>query len=119
MAGFIIYPKRHLQKLINKGEYGEAIEFAKSIELKFKDDSDFWFIVGSVYFILEDSEKAITFFEKSLALKDDDIETLKMKTNSHLALGQKDEALQCCKQIVSIEPDNIEAQALVENLENT
>jgi hypothetical protein len=35
MVGFVIYPKRHLQKLINKGEYIEAIEYAKSIESKF------------------------------------------------------------------------------------
>jgi hypothetical protein len=42
MVGFVIYPKRHLQKLINKGEYIEAIEYAKSIESKFKDDYDFF-----------------------------------------------------------------------------
>ena len=98
--------------------YDEAIEYAKSIELKFKHDSDFWFIIGSIYFILEDSNKAITFFEKSLALKDNDVETLMMKTNSHLALEQKNEAIQCCKKIIQINPKNFEAQRLLEKLEN-
>jgi tetratricopeptide (TPR) repeat protein len=113
MAGFIIHPKRHLQKLINKGEYIEAIEYAKSIE-----ETDFWFIFGSVYFILDDAKKALPHFEKSLSLKDDDVETLIIKTNAHLFLEQKDEAIQCCKRIIQIEPDNYEAHGLLEKLEN-
>ncbi len=118
MVGLIIYPKRHLQKLINKGEYPEAIEYAKSIESKFENDYDFWFIFGGIYFILDDAKKAIPLFEKALALKDDDVETLIIKTNAHLFLEQKDEAIQCCKRIIQIEPDNYEAQGLLEKLEN-
>ncbi len=118
MVGFIIHPKRHLNKLINKGEYIEAIEYAKGIEIKFENDSDFWFIFGSIYFILDDAKKALPYFEKSLALKNDDVETLIMKTNAHLFLKQKDEAIQCCKRIIQIEPDNYEAHGLLEKLEN-
>ena len=118
MVGFIIHPKRHLQKLVNRGDYIEAIEYAQSIENKFKNDSDFWFIVGSIYFILEDGKKAIPYLEKSLALKNDDVETLIIKTNTHLLLEQKDEAIQCCKRIIQIEPDNYEAHGLLEKLEN-
>jgi len=117
MAGFIIHPKRHLRKLINKGDYVEAIEYAKSIELKFKNDSDFWFIVGSVFFILDDAKKAIPYLEKSLTLKED-VETLIIKTNAHLFLEQKDEAIQCCQRIIQIEPENFEAHGLLEKLEN-
>ncbi len=117
MVGFVIYPKRHLQKLINKGEYMEAIEYAKSIESKFEDDYDFWFIVGGIYFILDDAKKAIPLFEKSLALKDD-VETLIIKTNAHLFLEQKDEAIECCKRIIQIESDNYEAHGLLKKLEN-
>jgi tetratricopeptide (TPR) repeat protein len=118
VPGFIIHPKRHLQKLINKGEYIEAIEYAKSIETKFENDSDFWFIFGSIYFILDDAKKALPHFEKSLTLKNDDVETLIIKTNAHLFLEQKDEAIQCCRKIIQIEPDNYEAQGLLEKLEN-
>ncbi len=118
MVGFVIYPKRHLKKLINKGEYIEAIEYAKSIESKFENDYDFWFIVGGIYFILDDAKKAIPYFEKSLELKDDDVETLIIKTNAHLFLEQKDEAIECCKRIIQIEPDNHEAHGLLEKLEN-
>jgi len=118
MVGFVIYPKRHLQKLIQKGEYMEAIEYAKSMESKFENDYDFWFIVGGIYFIVDDAKKAISLFEKSLALKDDDVETLMLKTNAHLFLKQKEEAIQCCKKIIQIEPDNFEAHGLLEKLEN-
>ena len=118
MAGLIIYPKRYLQKLINKGDYAEAIEYAKSIELKFTNDPDFWFIVGSIYSILEDAKKAIIYYEKSLALKGDDVETLIIKTNAHLSLEQKDEAIQCCRRIIEINPKNFEAQELLQKLEN-
>ena len=117
MAGLIIYPKCHLQKLIKKGEYAEAIEYAKSIELKFTNDSDFWFIIGSIYFVVDDAKKALSCFEKSLALKDDDVETLIIKTNAHLSLEQRDEAIQCCKRIIQIDPKNFEAQDLLERLE--
>ena len=117
MVGFIIHPKRHLRKLINKGDYVEAIEYAKSIELKFKSDSDFWFIVGSVFFILDDAKKAIPYLEKSLNLKED-VETLIIKTNAHLFLEQKDDAIRCCQRIIQIEPENFEAHGLLEKLEN-
>jgi len=117
MVGLVIYPKRHLQKLISKGDYSEAIEFAKSIEDKYQDDYDFWFIVGGIYFILEDWKKAIYYFDKALALKNDDVETLMMKTNAHLFLEQKEEAIDCCKKILGIEPDNYEAHGLLEKLQ--
>ncbi|MBA4451977.1 MAG: tetratricopeptide repeat protein [Nitrosopumilaceae archaeon] len=118
MVGLVIYPKRHLQKLVNKGDYAEAIEYAKSIESKFEDDYDFWFIVGGIYFILEDAKKAIYYFEKALSLKNDDVDTLTMKTNAHLFLEQKDDAIECCKRIIKIEPDNYEAHGLLEKLED-
>ena len=118
MVGLVIYPKRHLRKLINKGEYAEAIEYAKSVESKLENDYDFWFIFGSIYFILEDAKKALPCLEKALSLKDDDVETLIIKTNTHLFLEQKEEAIQCCKRIIQIEPDNYEAHGLLEKLEN-
>jgi tetratricopeptide (TPR) repeat protein len=118
MTGLFSYPKRHLKKLIKDGEYVEALEFGKSLEIKFSDDSDYMFIMGSIYFILEDAKKALPYFEKSLKLKDDDIETLMLKTNTHLLLQQKDQAIQCCKKILQINPKNLEAQNLIEKLES-
>ena len=118
MTGLFKQPKRKLKKLIRDGEYDVAIEFGKSLESKYSDDSDFMFIMGSIFYILEDSKKALPYFEKSFQINDSDIETLNLKTNVHLALQQKDEAIICCKQILELEPKNSEAKVLLEKLEN-
>ncbi len=118
MAGLFSHPKRNLKKLIQKGDYLEAIAFGKSIESKHSDDHDFMFIMGSVYSIVEDHEKALPYFEKAFELDESDIENLTLKTNTHLALQQKDEAIDCCKRIIKLDPKNNEAHELLEKLEN-
>ncbi|MBL7001703.1 MAG: tetratricopeptide repeat protein [Nitrosopumilus sp.] len=118
MVSLFRYPKRHLKKLIKEGEYVEAIELGVSLESKFSNDPDFMFIMGSVYFIVEDAKKALPYFEKAFQLNNNDVEILTLKTNVHLALQQKDEAINCCVQILKLEPKNSEAQKLLEELEN-
>ena len=118
MVGLFKYPKRRLKKLLKDGEYGEAITFGKSLESEYADDADFMFIMGSVYFIVEDAKKALPYFEKSFQLNNDDVETLTLKTNVHLALQQKYKAVDCCKLILKLQPKNSEAQALLDELEN-
>jgi len=51
-------------------------------------------------------------------LNPDDIEMLTLKTNVHLALEQKNEAIDCCKRILKLNPKNSEAESLLEQLEN-
>ncbi len=118
MVSIFRYPKRRLKKLIREGEYVEAIEFGNSLESKFSDDPDFMFIMGSVYFILEDAKKALPYFEKAVQLDSNDVEMLKLKTDVHLTLQQKDKAIDCCKQIIKLEPKNYDAKDLLEELEN-
>lgn len=118
MVGLFKHPKRKLRKLMRDGEYVEAIHFGESIESEYSEDSDFMFIMGSIYFVLEDSKKALPYFEKSYQLNDSDVETLTLKTNTHLALEQKDEAINCCKRIIELDPKNSEAEKLLEKLEN-
>ncbi len=76
------------------------------------------FIVGGVYVILEESKKALPYFEKAVQLDNNDVELLKIKTDVHLDLQQKDEAIVCCKRILELEPKNYEAKELLEELEN-
>ena len=118
MVDIFRYPKRRLKKLIQEGEYNEAIRLGKSLESKYSDDHDFMFIMGSVYFIVDDAKKALPYFEKSFQLDNSDVETLTLKTNVHLALEQKDEAIECCKRIIKLEPKNSEAQELLDELES-
>jgi len=118
MVSLFRYPKRHLRKLIEEGEYVEAIELGDSLESKFSDDPDFMFIMGGVYVILEDAKKALPYYEKAFQLDNNDVEILKLKTDVHLTLQQKDEAIDCCKRILELEPKNYEAKDLLEELEN-
>lgn len=118
MAGFFKYPKRRLKKLVRDGEYVDALEFGHEIEPEYADDSNFMFIMGSIYFIVEDSKKALPYFEKALDLDPNDVEALTLKTNAHLALQQKDQAIDCCKKILKLEPENYEAHGLLEQLES-
>ena len=118
MVSLFRYPKRRLKKLISEGEYVDAIEFGNSLESKFSDDPDFMFIMGGVYVILEDPKKALPYYEKAVQLDSNDVEILKLKTNVHLKLQQKDEAIECCKQVLKLEPKNYDAKDLLEELEN-
>jgi tetratricopeptide (TPR) repeat protein len=118
MVSLFRYPKRRLKKLIREGEYVDAIEFGNSLESKFSDDPDFMFIMGGVYVILEDPKKALPYYEKAFQLDNNDVETLKLKTDVHLALQQKDKAIECCKQILKLEPKSNDARRLLDELEN-
>lgn len=118
MVGLFKYPKRRLKKLLKEGEYNEAILFGTSLESDYSDDHDFMFIMGSVYFIVDDPKKALPYFEKAFQLDKNDVETLTLKTNVHLALQQKDKSIECCKLILKLQPNNSEAQDLLEKLEN-
>ena len=105
-----------MKKLLKDGEYDEAISFGKSLESEYSEDHDFMFIMGSAYFIVEDAEKALPYFEKAFELDNKDVETLTLKTNVHLALQQKDKAIDCCERILELDPKNDEAVDLLEQL---
>jgi len=118
MPGLFKQPKRKLKKLVKDGEYDDAIAFGKSLEPDYSDDADFMFIMGSIFFIVDDAKKALPYFEKSFQLNPNDVEMLTLKTNVHLALQQKDESIDCCKRILTLNPKNSEAESLLEQLEN-
>lgn len=118
MVGLFKHPKRRLKKLLKDGEYDEAIAYGRDLESEYSDDHDFMFIMGSAFSIVDDFKRALPYFEKALELDEADVENLSLKTNAHLALEQKDEAIDCCRRIVKLDPKNEEAQALLEELES-
>ena len=118
MVGLFKHPKRHIKKLLRDGEYDEAIAYGKNLESQYSDDPDFMFILGSAFFIVDDAKRALPYFEKAFQLDNEDVEILSLKTNVHLALGQKNEAVACCKYIIKLQPKNSEAKKLLEELEN-
>ena len=115
---FFKFPKRKLRKLIQQGEYEMAIEFGNSLASKFSQDSDYLFIMGSIFYIVEDEQKALDYFDRSLNLNPDDIETLELKANMHLRLKENESVMTCCKKILAQNPRHIEAQQILDTLEN-
>ncbi|MCV0431277.1 tetratricopeptide repeat protein [Nitrosopumilus sp.] len=118
MVGLFKHPKRKIKKLLKDGEYDEAIKFGQGLESEYSDDHDFMFIMGSAFFIVDDAKRALPYFQKAFELDNDDVETLTLKTNVHLALEQKNEAIECCQRILKLEPKNTEAQQLLDELES-
>lgn len=118
MVALFKYPKRRLRKLVQKGQYAEALEYGKVIESEYVEDHDYHFIMGSIYYILEEPSKAIPYFDAAISLQHEDIEALMLKTNSHLALKEIQDAIACCMHILKLNPDHIEARSVLNDLQN-
>ena len=117
MTGLFSYPKRKLRKMVKNGEYREALEFGESIEERFSADPDFLFIMGSIYYILENGDNALHYFERALAINDSDTETLALKASLHYARGEAAEARTCCERIQGIDPDHMASRDMLRDLD--
>ena len=118
MTGLFSYPKRKLRKLITQGEYEKAIEFGNELESKFSKDPDFLFIMGSMFYILNDEKKTLDYIELVLEIHPYDVESLSLKLRVYQYLKQDDVVIDCCKKILDVAPDNFEVRDLITELEN-
>ena len=114
--GLFNYPKRKLRKLAKDGDYKEAIEFGKSIEEKYSNDPDFLFIMGSIFYILEDAKTSLSYFDRVLSINPNDTETLLLKSNIQIFLKNNDLASQCLNKILEIDPEHQEAKLLLKKI---
>jgi tetratricopeptide (TPR) repeat protein len=119
LVALFSYPKRKLKKLVKDGEYKQAVEFGEDLLQKNPNDADLHFILGSIFYILKDAKSSLYYFDKVLQLKEFDSETLILKANVHVFLKEYDIAIECCKKILDIDPENNEARNLLEQLKNT
>ncbi len=117
MTGLFNYPKRKLRKLIHDGEYEQAIEHANGMEEKYSKDPDFLFIMGSMFYILEDEKNALRYLHGVLEINEYDVEALSLKLRIHQFLKENDHVVDCCKKILSVDPDNFEVKDILSELE--
>ena len=129
MTGLFSYPKRKLRKLIDQGEYEKSIEFGNELEEKFSQDPDFLFIMGSMYYMLNDDEKTLHYINRVLEMNPYDVESLSLKLRVHQfrAENQEDQELKqnelnvvidCCRKILDETPDNFQVRDLITELES-
>jgi tetratricopeptide (TPR) repeat protein len=118
LVGLFSYPKRKLKKLVQEGEYKQAVEFGKSLEKQNPNDPDLLFIMGSIFYILKDAKSALHYFDRVLAINDYDTETLFLKANVLVSLQEYDTAANCCRTVLEVDPENLECRDLLKQLEN-
>lgn len=117
MVGLFSHPKRKLRKLVHDGDYAEAIEFGKSIESKHAKDTDFLFIMGSIFYILEDGKNALSYFDRVLQINDNDTEALFLSANIHYHLNNLEIVKQNCEKVLRIDSEHKGAKELLEKSE--
>ena len=117
MAGLFSYPKRNLRKLINEGEYEQAISLGNELEKKFSDDPDFLFIMGSMYYMLKDVKNTLHYIDRVLEINEYDVESLSLKLRVHQYLKENDIVINCCKKILKVDSDNFEVRDILDELE--
>ena len=116
-TGLFRYPKRKLRKMVKNGDYREALEFGEGIEEAFSADPDFLFIMGSIYYILENGDNALHYFERALAINGSDIETLALKASLHYSRGEAPEARACCERALEVDPDHMASRDMLRDLD--
>ena len=128
MTGLFSYPKRKLRKLIGQGEYEKAEEYGNELEAKFSKDPDFLFIMGSMYYMLNDEKKTLHYIDRVLEMNPYDVESLSLKLRVHQFLAEQQEneeskqnelniVIDCCRKILDEAPDNFEVRDLITELE--
>ena len=78
--------------MVKNGDYRAALEFGEGIEDRFAPDPDFLFIIGSIYYILENGDNALRYFERALTINDSDAESLTLKAALYYARDEAPEA---------------------------
>ena len=118
MTGLFSYPKRKLRKLISQGEYEKAIEFGNELEAKNPKDPDLLFIMGSMFYILNDEKKTLHYIDRVLEINPYDVESLSLKLRVHQFLKEDDVVIDCCRKILEVAPDKFEVRDLISELES-
>ena len=118
MSGLFNYPKRKLRKFISQGEYEKAIELGNELEAEFSKDPDFLFIMGSMYYMLNDEKKTLHYIERVLEINPFDVESLSLKLRVYQFLKDDDIVIDCCRKILEVAPDNFEVRDLISELES-
>ena len=117
MTGLFSYPKRKLRKLINEGEYEQAIEFGNELEEKFSADPDFLFIMGSMFYMLKDEKNSLHYINRVLEINEYDVEALSLKLRIYQFLKNDEIVIDCCKKILKVDSDNFEVREILESQE--
>ena len=110
-------PRRKLRKLVKEKKYDEALKYGHEIEKSLDHDPDISFIIGTIYFIIGDAQKTISYMDKTLEIGQFDIDALAIKASVFLNQKKKSQVIECCEKIREIDPKNKALKEIEKELE--
>ena len=87
------------------------------MEKTHSEDPDFLFIMGSMFYILEDAKKSLHYLERALEINEFDVEALSLKLRIMQFLKDDDSVMDCCKKILNVDSDNRDVKDILDQLE--
>ena len=117
MTGLFSKPKRNLRKLIKQGDFEEAIALGNSMEEKYQYDPDFIFIMASIFYILNDPKKTLSYLNRVLEINEYDTEALGLKLRVHQHFNENAKVIECCKKILEVDSDAFDVRNILNELE--
>ncbi|EGP94160.1 tetratricopeptide repeat protein [Nitrosarchaeum koreense] len=102
----LLQKRKELRKLVKKKQHDDALKLGLEILQKAPYEQNVLFIVGGIYYMKNQYQTAIPYFERALDIGAYDVEVLTLKANSHYFLGEPKKALACCEKIKEIDPKN-------------
>ncbi len=111
---------KEFKAYVKDKKYDKALRCGAEYVSKIGDHNhDLLFTMGAIYYMHKKYKPALSYLDKALEIGSYDTEALLLKARSHIILGQKHQAILSCKKIQEIDPENNDAQELLENLEST
>ena len=107
---------KQIKKLVKEKKYSDALKSGTEYLKKTPNHHDVLFIVGGIYYMKNNLNTAISYFDKSLEIGSHDIDVLLLKAYSHQKLGENKQAIQCCETIMEIDPKNKSVTELLDQI---
>lgn len=111
--------KIRIENFVKAGMYYDAITLLENACKKYRDDIYFFKTLGNIYFRTPTKLKqAIHYLEKAHSMDRKDIDVLQNLAGAYKKVGFYKEAYTFYKKLLAVDPDNIEANKFMEEIEN-
>ena len=105
---------------VKEKQYDKALRCGSEYVSKIGDHNhDLFFTMGAICHMQNRHDRAISYLDKALEIGSYDTEALLLKAKSHVVLGQKRHAVASCRKIQEIDPENDDAQMILDSLEKS
>ena len=104
---------KEVRHLVKEKRYNSALKIGIEYLREVPENHDILFIVGGIYYMQKRYTSALPYFERALKISRYDPEVLALKAQCHRRLGQNSKAQECWRDILEVDPDNVEARQML------